>query len=1058
MFGIGFDIDRTLLWIVLLPLLGALVNGVAGGKAPKIYVSAVAVGSVFGAFLLSLVGFGYLLNAGEEGRQLLDFTAYDWFSIAIPSGPQGVVEVPVRVRFVMDHLSGIMAVMVSGVGALIHVYSVGYMQDDPGYARFMTYLNLFMASMLILVLASNLPLMFVGWEGVGLCSYLLIGFWYTNGDYAAAGRKAFVVNRIGDFGVLIAMFLLVRSTHSFEFADINEQAQSLPSELQLGGMMSLGVGVPTIASLFIFLGCAGKSAQIPLYVWLPDAMAGPTPVSALIHAATMVTAGVYLCARLSFLLVQSPVAMSVIAIVGALTALLAASIALVQNQMKRVLAYSTVSQLGFMFAAVGSGAFAAGMFHVFTHAFFKACLFLGAGSVMHAVHAHGDADIRYLGGLKKWLPKTHATFFVATMAISGVPLLSGFFSKDEILLGTLTWGAVSPELAWVGYAVFAMLAITAAMTAFYMFRLYFRTFHGEFKGGHAPHEGHAEHDEHEEDHEPHESPDTMTVPLYVLAGGSAIVGLLGLPHLLHLPNWWASWLTPQYERFLAALHEGGAEAEAVARANDAAHEVANPAVATLAFRDPVSTQMELIHGPSWVALGAMAIGTLAAVVGIGLAYSWYFQRDGEPAEALKARMPGLHKILMNKWYVDELYGSTVIAFNKWLGVFAANVDRFFVDGILAGVTAAAVKASGFVITRTQTGAVYAYAGMFVLGLAGLGWWFTYPHPSLRGQVDGATVSWEAGRGLGYEYRWDFDSDGEFEVDWSEESAQTHAYEAGASYRAIVAVLTFSQLRTISALETLRGRENELEIVLTPTDDPEELPEDVLGYAMDGEESRQPPTVRYRIVHRHEGSIPENRVPRPDEEGQRLVEVELSLYDAAQGGGRVWGPERQRVSVQESGEFAILLGAELPVRPSRLARRLFVETRVGDARVGERVRFDNPRPGADAEGAEPGFEHALLVRINDVPLRDTDGVNDGLATVAVGETVRLGSGSTLTSAVCMRATVEVRNAFGNRSQSYDDVTLRLNRTEMPTAAEPQAAADLPGRPSGRSRTALVEHTP
>ncbi|MCZ7683756.1 MAG: NADH-quinone oxidoreductase subunit L [Sandaracinaceae bacterium] len=429
-------IERALLWIVLLPLLGALINGIAGRRADKSLVTGVAVGSVFGAFLLALVCFGYLLSTG--GDAVVQNTVYTWFSITVHGA-----EVPIHVRFLMDHLSGIMTVMVTGIGALIHVYSVGYMGEDPGYARFMTYLNLFMASMLILVLGSSLPLMFVGWEGVGLCSYLLIGFWYENADYAAAGRKAFVVNRIGDFGVLMGMFLLVWAVvpaghgpgavvEAFDFQAINAAAPALGNRPFNIGTFQLDTSIATLAVLFLFLGCAGKSAQIPLYVWLPDAMAGPTPVSALIHAATMVTAGVYLMVRLSPLVVQSPYAMSFIAIVGALTALLAASIALVQNQMKKILAYSTVSQLGFMFAAVGMGAFAGGVFHVFTHAFFKACLFLGAGSVMHAVHAHGDADIRWLGGLKKWLPKTHVTFAIATAAIAGLPLLSGFFSKDEI--------------------------------------------------------------------------------------------------------------------------------------------------------------------------------------------------------------------------------------------------------------------------------------------------------------------------------------------------------------------------------------------------------------------------------------------------------------------------------------------------------------------------------------------------------------------------------------------------------------------------------------------------
>ncbi len=317
--------------------------------------------------------------------------------------------------------------------------------------------------------------MFVGWEGVGLCSYLLIGFWYENGEYAAAGKKAFIVNRIGDFGVLIGMFVLLLACRTLEIPEINAEASRLDGVFYLG-RTEVG-SVATVASLFLFLGCTGKSAQIPLYMWLPDAMAGPTPVSALIHAATMVTAGVYLCCRMSPVFHQSPTAMATIAIIGALTALLAASIALVQNQMKRILAYSTVSQLGFMFAAVGCGAFTAGIFHVFTHAFFKACLFLGAGAVMHAVHAHGDADIRKLGGLKNKLPTVHWTFLVSCLAISGFPLTSGWFSKDEILLGALNATTVFAE-PWLGWLVFGLLVAAATMTAFYMFRMYFLAFHG----------------------------------------------------------------------------------------------------------------------------------------------------------------------------------------------------------------------------------------------------------------------------------------------------------------------------------------------------------------------------------------------------------------------------------------------------------------------------------------------------------------------------------------------------------------------------------------------------
>ncbi len=457
---LGFDVSKGLLWIVLLPLAGAVINGLFGRFASRKLVGSVGVGSVALAFGLAVAAFVQLFMLrhgadGESAKVVYDF--YDWFSVSVNGS-----DVPVHVRFVMDALSGVMTLIVTGVGLLIHIYSLGYMHDDPGYARFFAYLNLFMASMLILVLASSMPVMFVGWEGVGLCSYLLIGFWWKNPTYAAAGRKAFVANRIGDFGVLIGIFILLNAVGSFEFTDINHAAGGLAFQsFTLGGAQICTLA--TAACLFLFLGCTGKSAQIPLYVWLPDAMAGPTPVSALIHAATMVTAGVYLCCRLSPLFVQSPTAMATIAVIGALTALLAASIAVVQNQMKKILAYSTVSQLGFMFAAVGVGAFGAGIFHVLTHAFFKACLFLGAGSVMHAVGAHGDADIRKLGGLKRYMPVTRWTFLFACLAIAGVPLFAGFFSKDEILLGALTFGhggadatagglaAQYAHLQWVGW-------------------------------------------------------------------------------------------------------------------------------------------------------------------------------------------------------------------------------------------------------------------------------------------------------------------------------------------------------------------------------------------------------------------------------------------------------------------------------------------------------------------------------------------------------------------------------------------------------------------------------
>jgi NADH-quinone oxidoreductase subunit L len=728
--------SHALLWIVLLPLCGAFVNGVWGGRASKSLVTTVAVGSVFTSFLLALYAFGTLLRAshgeGDDDGRIVQ-TVYHWFSIAIPAGDGAVFEIP----------------MVTGIASLIHVYSTSYMGDDPGYPRFMTYLNLFTASMLILVLGSNIPLMFVGWEGVGLCSYLLIGYWWENPAYAAAGRKAFVVNRIGDFGVLLGTFILVSIAHSFEFDQINAAAAEIAATPFMLGGAPLGILAGTLAALLLFLGCTGKSAQLPLYVWLPDAMAGPTPVSALIHAATMVTAGVYLTCRLSPIFIHSPTAMSVIALVGAATAFVAASIGLVQNQMKKILAYSTVSQLGFMFAAVGCGAFSAGIFHVFTHAFFKACLFLGAGSVMHAVHAHGDADIRYLGGMRKFMPRTHMTFAIACAAIAGVPFLSGFFSKDEILLGALESTEHLPQ--WVGYTVFTLLAVTAAMTAFYMFRLYFRTFWGEFKGGHPPAEGH-EGDHHDDEHghheEPHESDEAITIPLTVLAIGAVLVGYLGLPHWLvgEEWSWWGHWMNGTPE------HWGPVSSWAVLAAGEAAeHE-------------------GMGFGPI-----AMTIGTLVGLGGIGLAWAWYYRADGEVPAGLMQQWPRLHAFLMDKWRVDELYEAVFLAPLKWVAVVAANIDRILVDGLLTVVPGWIARGMGFLATRAQTGAMYAYSTMFAIGSMGVVWWFTYPHTTLVGQANELSVSWTAERGTGYVYRWDFDSDGVYDSEWSDSPVGTHTY-------------------------------------------------------------------------------------------------------------------------------------------------------------------------------------------------------------------------------------------------------------------------------------------
>jgi NADH-quinone oxidoreductase subunit L len=732
--------ELTLAWIVLFPLLGAILNGVFGCffKGDKKVVGAIAVGAVALSFACALYAFLSLVGVhGEDGKGALTRHLYEWFSVELEAGRIA----PVNVRFTMDALSGLMTVMVTGIGLLIHVYSLGYMSEEPSFARFFAYLNLFMASMLVLVLASNLPLMFVGWEGVGVCSYLLIGFWFDNPNYAAAGKKAFIVNRIGDFGVLLGMFILLGATGSFEFSEINRAAPSLAQTFQ-SGTLTLNIGVATLAALFLFLGCTGKSAQLPLYVWLPDAMAGPTPVSALIHAATMVTSGVYLCCRLSPVFAQSPSAMAVIAIVGTLTALIAASIALVQNQLKKVLAYSTVSQLGFMFAAVGVGAFSAGIFHVFTHAFFKACLFLGAGSVMHAVHAHGDADLGQLGGMRKWMPITRWTFAFSCAAIAGLPLTSGFFSKDMILHGALSAGEYFHFAPWLGTVIFALLCLGAFGTAFYMFRLYFLTFTGEFRGGDASREADAHgHDDHSQDPhghghhgEPHESPMPMAIPLIVLAAGALLVGFLGMPAWAHLPDFWGEWL----HGVVAGIP--GAE--------EHHHDAGSGTIALIA-------------------------GSLAGIGGVALAWFKYRDKPWQPATELSP----LHQLLMDKWRVDEFYDATIVRPMAWMATVSAGIDRVVVDG-LTKTAAGATRASGWLFTRLQNGSLHAYGTAMAFGTVALTWWVLNPHPHVDTAVKGEAVHFVAGAGLGYEYRWDFESDGQFDTEWSKsERDVSFAYDS-----------------------------------------------------------------------------------------------------------------------------------------------------------------------------------------------------------------------------------------------------------------------------------------
>jgi NADH-quinone oxidoreductase subunit L len=787
--------DYVLIAVILgMPLLGAFVNGMWGRRLGKRAVRLMALAAIGTSFVASVIAFGGLaqLEGREKGEHVkLVWSAWEWMHTT--GGTTGAT-VPIEVKFSIDQLSGVMMLIVTGVGFLIHLYATSYMEKDPGYARFFSYLNLFIFAMLVLILGDNLPLLFVGWEGVGLCSYLLIGFWYESAANAAAGKKAFIANRVGDFGLLCAMFLLVYYTGALDWNGIANGASSLvhPGEQwrvhvwPLGGGTYNGflrflqpkepftISAATAVGLALLLGCTGKSAQIPLYVWLPDAMAGPTPVSALIHAATMVTAGVYLICRMSFVFVLSPFTMTVVAVVGAATALLAATIALVQNDIKKVLAYSTVSQLGFMFLGVGVGAFTAGFFHVFTHAFFKACLFLCAGSVIHAMHARihdGDKsqDIRNMGGLRRWMPLTHWTFAAATAAIIGLPLTAGFFSKDEILYrafvdhvanpldgaGMVRKGTTWVPPAWLGTALFAVAVTAALMTAFYMCRLYFLTFWGDFKGwtvgrpsllarqelaaAHEEHqdpldEPHDAQDAHHDDlsapgYPPHESPWQMTVPLIILAAFSLFAGVLnpGFGILKERPM--EHWLEPVFRT--ATEH-----AVLFAHGND-------------------------VHWAEHMEWPVALFGVGAFAAGTALAWWMYIARAGEPAKRLAQALPGLYRLVLDKWRVDELYEATVIAAVDSLAETSAAFDRFFVDGIIARLTSLVVAASGTVLRAFQNGVVHVYAAMMVVGLAVTGWFFAVPHPNATVAASGSDAVVTAAAGVGYTYRWDTTGEGKY---------------------------------------------------------------------------------------------------------------------------------------------------------------------------------------------------------------------------------------------------------------------------------------------------------
>ena len=627
----------NLLWLVpALPLLGAIVNGVGAGKIPRKIVSAIGVGSVGLALLVAIGCWGDLLSMPPEARRFVQ-GLFTW----VRSG-----DFQAEVRFALDPLGAVMMLVVTGVGFLIHVYSTGYMGHEKAYGRYFSYLNLFTFSMLTLVLADNFLLMFLGWEGVGLCSYLLIGFWYQRPAAVEAGKKAFVVNRIGDWGFLLGIFLIFVNFGTLDFATVFAQA---PQRLAVGS------AVATTIALLLFLGATGKSAQLPLYVWLPDAMEGPTPVSALIHAATMVTAGVYMVARCHVLYLLAPAALQVVAIVGAATALFAATIGLVQNDIKRVLAYSTISQLGYMFLGCGVGAFASGIFHLMTHAFFKALLFLGAGSVIHALS--GEQDMSRMGGLKSALPRTHLTFLVGTLAIAGIVPFAGFFSKDEILYNA--WLRGGPVLWSAG-------VLGAFLTAFYMFRLYFRTFRGPSRVTE------------EAKHHLHESPSSMTVPLMVLALLSLVGGFVQIPLMAG---------GQRFDRFLEPVF---ADAARVAGAEAQAHAGAGAEVML------------------------MVISLAVALAGIFVAYRFYIA-DPELPVRLAERARGLYRLLFHKYWVDELYDSAVVQpiYRGSVGLWQ-RFDAAVIDGIVNGVGKQIERGSGL-LRQAQVGYVQVYALLITLG-------------------------------------------------------------------------------------------------------------------------------------------------------------------------------------------------------------------------------------------------------------------------------------------------------------------------------------------------------
>jgi NADH-quinone oxidoreductase subunit L len=633
-------IEQLVPLILLLPLIGGIINGIFGKKMPNVLVGSIANLAMFSAFFIALAVFFKLDKAVEVNL----FTILH------------LEDVSLNARLLVDNLSIWMVMIITGVGALIHLFSMGYMSHDKGYYKFFTYLNLFVFAMLILILGSNYFMLFFGWEGVGICSYLLIGFHYSDAEKGMlntlAARKAFVMNRIGDLGLLVALFLLLFNFKTLEYSEIAEMV--LSGNMQITDMMMVAI------TLCLFIGATGKSAQIPLFTWLPDAMAGPTPVSALIHAATMVTAGIFLVVRSNFLFELAPTTQDVMLYIGLATSLVTAFIAMRQNDIKKVLAYSTVSQLGFIFVALGIGAYTAAIFHVTTHAFFKALLFLGSGSVIHAMS--DEQDIRQMGGLKKFIPITHITFLIGTLAISGFPFLSGFFSKDEILAHAMTHSTL----------IYGLLAFSAFLTAIYMFRMYFVVFHGEFRGSDKV-KSHL-----------HESPLNMTLPLMILAVLSVIGGFINIPHLLGGHHWFSH---------LLEHNVGGLD-------QIEAHEISNG-----------ETMMLMISA------------SVLALLAIAISYVFYVKKKSVPVA--DGELSGWQLASNKKLYIDEIYHVLFVKPLEWLSEkFHQLIELLLLNNIVLG-TAKAIGKSGDVVRKWQSGRTDSYILWMVVGIVGLVCYYLY---------------------------------------------------------------------------------------------------------------------------------------------------------------------------------------------------------------------------------------------------------------------------------------------------------------------------------------------